>query len=653
MKTILINIFLICFSLITNSQNIYLVGSDHGSIEPEKSIFSSALAGYGAPSEGRFTIQWKFFQTLPNLVYLTGIENKLYGINQHGEILRRDTTNSKNRWLKIGQQKSDTLLAGLSSNSFKLLTGFNQKLYAISLDNHLYTYDLSDKSKDWVKGEKIPDAITITSANNNFYIITPDNILLKGTFTEKGIFWEEKAQTKPEVLSLISYDGYLYVVTRNQRIWKYCLTKEENAWMNVGYFNGETYSEYIKHLAILDGRLFGTNLNNDLFISQNTSEGDLSVRSVVISDGTKTIALISLDICTIDYKLSSEIKSEISKVTGIQPVAILINVTHTHFAPLSRNWESFGASGIPDNRFNDQLKKATIKATLGAMAKMEKSELSFGRTKTLIGFNRSLKVKNIDNSLDIVKINNLNGVLNNVIFLTGCHPVFPNKDLYSYTISPNYPGTARKFIEETTLAKTSVFLQGCGGDINPRFEDYKTTGEILGSEVALRMEESMEKISGQISFSFDSLLVQLNIPSKEQIVSIKTKNSHRTGDINAEMFVRWSDLHLCKLDKNLIPSHVPIYIQTINIGNWKLIGLSREPVNSYSKEIKNLFPNEIVSIIGYSNDVSSYLPDSNHVIKKTYEGHDSFYWYGMPGIFPKDIDSRIVEKIKSKTYITH
>lgn len=646
MKYKFLFLVLLVFSSIIRGQKLYYVGSDIKSIEPDKNVFSTTLAGYGEPSEGRFSLEWLFYENLPELNFLTGIENQFYGIDKSGNVVKRNSINSYKHWTTVGSQEPGALLAGLSSNSFKLLTGFGQKLFAITLENILYVYDFSIESKGWVKSYKVPDAKAITSANNKLYIITPDDVLMEGVFSAEGLTWKLLGDTKHEVLSITSDNDALYLVTKSQRIWSCNLNENVLKWGEIGYYNAETYAVFVKNITVVDNVLYGVDLKNKLFVSRNASEGDLSVRSIVIDDGSKKVVIISLDLCTIDQELSNEIKEEINQSINIPGSAILINVIHTHFAPLSRNWYSFGALGISDRRFNEKIKKATVEATLGAINNMEESTLYFGRAKSFIGFNRSLEDQEFDNSLDIIKVVSANGELKNVLFLTGCHPVFPNKNKTTFTISPNFPGIARKFIENQTLAETAVFLQGCAGDINPRLGDYITTGEILGSEVILRMNEQMEQISGKISFAMDSVLIKMNLPNQQDIIEIRNQNSYRTGDLNAEMFVRWSDYYLNRINEKGL-SYAPVYIQTINVGNWKLIGLSREPVNKYSVDIKNLFPKKNVSVIGYSNDVSSYLPDSKHINKRTYEGHDSFYWYGMPGIFPADINEKIVETIKS------
>src|SRR5690606_24955847 len=87
---------------------------------------------------------------------------------------------------------------------------------------------------------------------------------------------------------------------------------------------------------------------------------------------------------------------------------------------------------------------------------------------------------------------------------------------------------------------------------------------------------------------------------------------------------------------------MPVYIQTINIGNWKLVGLSREVVSEYGLGIKALFPDKIVSVAGYTNDVASYLPTIRHIEAGVYEGDDSYFCYCQQNIFTTHVYDKIL-----------
>lgn len=108
----------------------------------------------------------------------------------------------------------------------------------------------------------------------------------------------------------------------------------------------------------------------------------------------------------------------------------------------------------------------------------------------------------------------------------------------------------------------------------------------------------------------------------------------------AERNLTWSEIMLNHLDQEVKTIPMPVQVHTLNIGNWKLVGFSRETTTPYGLLVKKMWPGEMVSVAGYTNDVSSYLPTRLHIEKRNYEGLDSFYWYGMPDTFPSDVEEK-------------
>jgi len=192
-----------------------------------------------------------------------------------------------------------------------------------------------------------------------------------------------------------------------------------------------------------------------------------------------------------------------------------------------------------------------------------------------------------------------------------------------------------------------LFLQGTAGDINPKDNGEYITGEKLSNEVIAVLDRPMNKIDGPISFYLDTINISITPWTKEEILAFRLQNNEKPGDVYAEKNVKWCDLMLKYYNENKMPNSLPVYVHTINIGNWKLVGFSRETTTGYSFGVKNLWPDKLVSVAGYTNDVSSYLPTHMHLEAHTYEGLDSFFWYGMPNVFPMNVDEIILNKVKS------
>lgn len=157
----------------------------------------------------------------------------------------------------------------------------------------------------------------------------------------------------------------------------------------------------------------------------------------------------------------------------------------------------------------------------------------------------------------------------------------------------------------------------------------------------------MTKLSGPITSFLDTINFPVIPWAREKIAAFRAENIDKPSDVAAEKNVKWCDLMSKYLSEGTMPESIPVYINTINIGNWKLIGFSGEATSEYGLEVKKMWPGKLISIAGYTNDVSSYLPTQNHIEQVNYEGKESFFWYGMPDIFPKNADEIILNRIKS------
>lgn len=531
------------------AQQTYLSGTASASIEPKTYPFSVALAGYGYPRGGRFSLEWI--------------------------------------------------------------------------------------KKDNLKWEKLKGKRTIT------YAELKDRKFNKLKFTElEGI------------ISLASYKGRLFALTANDELMRLELKNKNADWVKIAKFNGLSYDVHLKSIAVSKGKLYGLDKNNNIFEGRHRTDGNLSVRAVAIAAEKQTVLIVGTDVCGFNHDFISSIKQQVFKKHKIPPSAVLINASHTHFAPSTQDWTTWGGHQLPDSVYlNEVVKPAIIAVIEGAIKNMKPSLLSFGRGKTTIGANRSFEGAEApyDNDVDVLSIEREKDHHKTLVFLTGCHPVFKNEGIEGFTVSPNYPGVTKTVLEKETGVTDAIFIQGCGGDINPLSNDHVKTGNDLAADVKKILSGPMQKLSGKVTFYLDSVNFPVNRWSKERIDAFRKENDNK-AEVNAEKNVRWADLML-KLDKsNKMPVSMPVYIQTINIGDWKLVGLSREAVTDYSIGVKKLWPGKLVSVAGYCNDVSSYLPTGRHINAGNYEGLGSFFWYGQPSVFPLNVYETIMDKIKTQNY---
>ena len=620
-----------------NNPSDFKVGSSIVSIEPADSLFSLTLAGYGAPAEGRFSMEWEKVGDALGIVSITGKDKGLYGIDVSGKLYGMDFTEKV--WYPI-----------VSPKPLKYLATMQSDLLAISVEGDCLYAKFHSKGIEWdLLDTSLKDVVAVTSLAGRFYAATKDNCLLEGRFNADQLSWHCIGEAQ-SVLSMTGSNDRLLALTSNQILWRRNIHAGNIPWTKMGYKNGYTYDVDLRQIAVSGGRLYALGMDGQLYVAHNRSNENLTARAVAISKGGKTVVIVGLDLTGFDYSFTKELKSEIQKQKGIAPEAILINASHTHFAPVTQGWYSWiEPNQVPDTLYlQGVIKPKIIQAVSEAIDNMQPSYLSFTSFFTHIGKNRCLSASEAlcDSTLDVLKIEDHNHEVKDIIFLTGCHPVFRNAEEECFTLNANFPAVAKDIVIKELGATNALFLQGCAGDVNPLYEDYKKMGRILAEDVILALSQPMDVIDGDITYHMDSILVPIQPWPREQIMQFKSENSLYKGNLEADKNVRWADMMLKKYADGTVPHYMPVYVQTLNIGNWKLIGLSREAVTQYGIEIRKLWPDKHVSVLGYCNDVSSYLPAKSHIRARTYEVYNSFFWYSQPGFFPEDILNIIVSTIK-------
>jgi len=263
----------------------------------------------------------------------------------------------------------------------------------------------------------------------------------------------------------------------------------------------------------------------------------LYAKALVISDGKTTAVIVSVDAVAIgeighiknDYL--PKVRSQIQKELGIPPTHILINASHCHGVVCSD----------PDKR--------TIEAIKQAAANMVPVKVGVGEGhEDRISENRRILLKNgqVADSrhayslppdeeiasvgpieIGVLRVDRLDGTPLAVVFNFACHPI---QGVPSQGNTADLSGLAATAIEET-LGNDSLalFVQGCGGDINPVFyKDVESPrdAQILGNQLALSTLKAVQAIQTTIEASLQVHNETLKLPRanfSQRIARMKTE----------------------------------------------------------------------------------------------------------------------------------
>jgi hypothetical protein len=232
----------------------------------------------------------------------------------------------------------------------------------------------------------------------------------------------------------------------------------------------------------------------------------LYAKALVLDDGSTKMVIITLDVVAIEEigpikkGYLSRVRSQIQKVLNIPPSNVLINTSHCH--------------GI----VRDDVEELTLEAVIAASKNMMPVTVGVGAGyENSISENRRVKLKDgteadmrrayafppdaeiaeigpIDPEIGIVRLDKENGQSLAVLYNFAVHPIqgVPNGGNTADII-----GFASKVIEDNIEGTMALFLQGCGGDINP--VSYKGTetppnAEPLGNRLGLSVLKAIKNI---------------------------------------------------------------------------------------------------------------------------------------------------------------
>jgi neutral ceramidase len=338
----------------------------------------------------------------------------------------------------------------------------------------------------------------------------------------------------------------------------------------------------------------------------------VEARALAISDGSRTVALVTLDLCyTFDPPVMDEIRSAVRGSVD----EVIFAASHTHSGPTYAASPEAVKHAIP-----------RIAGAIQAAARsMTPARIGNGWGQTYIGFNRrylepdgaiemfwrnETKISTtfpVDPTVGVIRIDHLNGSPMAVLVNYACHPVVLGPENLDY--SADYPGEMRRFIEQQ-IGGMAFFLQGAAGDINPYFDKttliedavelMKQTGRKLGAE-AVRVARSIQTTAP----------AQPRILTKTVIVEARNRwNLDKLRPL-LEPHYHMEPLRAARLIAD--PMQLPQTTLLIRMGgaadqDLAFAGLPGEPFVEFQTQLRSRSPLSNSFLIGYTNGYFAYLP---------------------------------------------
>ena len=286
--------------------------------------------------------------------------------------------------------------------------------------------------------------------------------------------------------------------------------------------------------------------------------------------GVSRLAIIACDLLFLRSEEVRAVREATARLTDVPPDHVVIACSHTHYGPLTEPGREEQAPQIESYLANlvHQLAGAVAMARAAAVP----CRLGFGQGEVRIGINRRERTADgqmilgqnpsgpVDPRVAVLRIDGVEGRPLAAILNYACHPVSLGSQCTD--ISADFPGTARRLVEEQTGA-TCLFLQGATGNINPLLMGWDWThlarlGLPLGAEAARvfwSAEPDAGSTDGGVGVASSQLALPPLLPSSidegRETIAMLERERERLSEGNNEGALWWTQTRLERARKGL------------------------------------------------------------------------------------------------------
>ena len=414
---------------------------------------------------------------------------------------------------------------------------------------------------------------------------------------------------------------------------------------------------------------FGNDLSG--YYERRLADGTLDplyLNAVALTVGEETVILMAADYIGIKLDHAAKIRELIRERTGVPADHILIAALHQHTSPCLADPET-RSTALRDKVFIDVLYRRFADAAVMALDDRAEAEMSVGArdvaepiafvrryftkeagvvTNPSSKFTLTGRCAEADNTMRLVRFAR-NGKNDIAILNFSTHP-----DVIGGTKwSADWPGFARRFLEEDIAGTSCLFFTGCQGDSNhndyfkpreerlhgKRYEHSAYMGRMV-ADAAVGVWNEMTPAADSIFAENRIIYNRTNTEGVEKYDEcVKWVKDYKEGKIPADSYTM-ADRAFCYRVAALREQPVfrPVPITVIGVGGVVFVGFGGEAFTSYGKIMRELCPEKFVVSVVCANGYEGYLPTAEAFGQGGYEACSSFF---MPSL-----EDEIVEAAK-------
>ena len=422
---------------------------------------------------------------------------------------------------------------------------------------------------------------------------------------------------------------------------------------------------------------FGNDLSG--YYERRLADGTLDplyLNAVALTVGEETVILMAADYIGIRMDHCAKIRGLIHERTGVPADHILIAALHQHTSPCLADPET-RLTALRDKVFIDVVYRRFADAAVMALDDRAEAEMSVGArdvaepiafvrryftkeagvvTNPSSKFTLTGRCAEADNTVRLVRFAR-SGKNDIAILNFSTHP-----DVIGGTKwSADWPGFARRFLEEDIAGTSCLFFTGCQGDSNHndyfkpraerlhggRYEHSAYMGRMV-ADAAIAVWNEMTPVSDDSIFAENRIIYnRTNTEGVEKYDEcVQWVKEYKEGKIPADSYTM-ADRAFCYRVAALREQPVfrPVPITVVGIGGVVFVGFGGEAFTSYGRIMRELCPEKFVVSVVCANGYEGYLPTAEAFGQGGYEACSSFY---MPTLEDEIVEAakEMLEKLK-------
>lgn len=388
------------------------------------------------------------------------------------------------------------------------------------------------------------------------------------------------------------------------------------------------------------------------------SEGkihDLNAKALAIEDrqGTRLV-IVTLDLISIPRDVRDWLEKEVGQKYRLPPEGLLVNASHTHCGPELRTDKVY----LPKDRvrqseeYVEGLKKKLVALVGCALENLAPASLSYTHARAGFAMNRRTPTPSgfrnhpnpdgpVDHDVPVLLVKGADGQLEAVLFGYACH----STTLSFYEFCGDYPGFAKRYVEEAHPGVVAMFMAGCGGDQNPQprrtLELCQQHGRALANAVEAALGAYPRPVRGPLKMALGEVVLKFAPPPSREELEQQAKSKNKWESRHADILLKELD------DTGKLRTTYSTLVHVVRFGtDLILVALPGEAVVDYSLRLKSELAGPVVWVAGYSNDVFGYLPSLRVLEEGGYEGGGAMRYTSFPGPFAPSVEKCVLDKVR-------